>query len=330
MLNIKRKSLLIGIILLIVCYIFSGCNSATESELDVPKSDLEDVEKPMFTADGIRALSVVKQGKEIFSISYNPKEYKSDFDYWEISVPYNGLTCTNTEVMYKLFGIIAGMDFTNTVTLDKETVTGIADTNTTLSLEFIQSVGAEERGIADADNKATILIGNKDSNGNYYVAIQGYENQVYVVKQNIIDSVLSINPFDYILKISSLINNESITDIEITIGKENHVLAKNGNIYSFDKKEVEKKEFVTLFQDIQFVIIDSELESEIEQTDERKAILSIVYNRNTEEAPKITTSYYVLDETYCSVNINGMERFKVMKEDVQKLIKQILEWGQTP
>ena len=329
MLNKKQRSLLIGIILLIVCYIFSGCNSATESKLDVAESDLVDVEKPMFTADGIRALSVVKQGKEIFAISYNPKEYKSDFDYWEISVPYKGLTCTDTEVMYGLFGIIAGMDFTNTVSLDKDTVTGIADTDTTLSLEFVQPDGAKENGIADADKNATILIGNKDQDGNYYVAIRGYENQVYEVKQNIIDSVLSINPFDYILKISSLINNESITDIEIAIGKENHILAKNGDIYSFDKKEIEKKEFVILFQDIQFVIIDSELESEIEQTDERKAILSIVYNRDTKEAPKITTSYYVLDETYCSVNINGMERFKVMKEDAEKLIKEIKR-GQTP
>ena len=349
MLNRKLKAILLGIALLTIGTGIIGCSAATtetalkadagqESTADISDQEsasvkeavLEKVVKPSFTAEGIRALSVVNQGQETFAISYNPKAYKSEFDYWEISVPYEGLNCTDTEAIYKLYGILAGMDFSNEAAVAAGTDTGIEDTENIIALQFIQSDGTEDSASPDADSEAAILIGNEDGSGNYYAAVQGYEDKVYRFNKGIVDSALSINPFDYILKISTLVNIDSITDVEITVGEETHLISKEGESYKFDGKEVVKKEFTTLYQALQFIILDSELadvgekDSESQSaTDKRNPVLSIVYHRSSEEASEISVDYYELDKTGYSVETNGMERFRVPREDVDALVDTI-------
>jgi hypothetical protein len=321
----KRRNAIIIVILLL------GVGAALwigKSIID-KKADLKNVEQPQFTSDGIRALSIVNEGKEIFSIFYNPQDYKNDFDYWEIAVPYDGLTCTNTEEMDELYKTIAGMNFTNPIDLDKTIDTGIAKTENKINLEFVSSGQTDTIDTMEisenvnGDSKATILIGNQDVDGNYYVAIEGYEDQVYSVSEKIITAALSIEPFKYILNISCLINIESITDVEINIGKEAHIIAIDDDTYTFDKKQVEKKRFTTLFQRIQFVLLDSNIEDKIDQSEDKEPVLSIVYNRNSKDAPKIEVSYYKLDDTYYSVKANNKGYFKVLKEEVDTLITDL-------
>ena len=49
----------------------------------------------------IRRFSIVKYGEEVFQIKQEPADYKMDFDYWEITNPYDEIATVNTENMYE-------------------------------------------------------------------------------------------------------------------------------------------------------------------------------------------------------------------------------------
>ena len=58
----------------------------------------------------------------------------------------------------------------------------------------------------DADATATILIGNTDENGDYYACVKGYEEAVYLLSKESVNSLLELKPFNLILKIPALVN----------------------------------------------------------------------------------------------------------------------------
>ena len=51
--------------------------------------------------------------------------------------------------------------------------------------------------------------------------------------------------------------------------------------------------------------------------------LSVIYRRNTGDAPDVSVSYYPFDEEFVSVEIDGKERFLVSKEEIETVIEQI-------
>ena len=51
--------------------------------------------------------------------------------------------------------------------------------------------------------------------------------------------------------------------------------------------------------------------------------LEITFHRNSEKYPKIQMSYYMYDETYDLVDVNGNSYFLVKAEDVENLIKSV-------
>jgi hypothetical protein len=62
-------------------------------------SRLKQVEHPRMSTYGIRSFSIVKDGQEVFRIAQEPADYKMDFDYWEITNPYDEIATVNTENM---------------------------------------------------------------------------------------------------------------------------------------------------------------------------------------------------------------------------------------
>ena len=47
-----------------------------------------------------------------------------------------------------------------------------------------------------ADATATILIGNTDENGDYYACVKGYEEAVYLLSKESVNSLLELKPFN--------------------------------------------------------------------------------------------------------------------------------------
>lgn len=293
----------------------------TEEKAEEEKTvELEKTEHPAFTSDGIRKLVINRDGEEIFSLSKEPADYKMEFDYWEILNPYDETATVNTETMYKLFDVLSGFDFSTTAEVPDGTDTGVAGSTTTMQIDYTESTDTS----AEADKTVTLLLGNEDDLGNRYVAVAGYENEVYTIPSSTLEAIYNLNPFDYILKIPALVNIDTVESIDIKTKESAYTMKiKDGKYYMGDK-EVEKETFTTLYQALLNVMLDSNLDTP-KADNEKEEVLSMVFHRNTKEAPEITLTYSTYDGNYDSVAVNGKERYLVKNSDVNSLVKQIAE-----
>ena len=293
-----------------------------QTEDKTENTDLKTVEHPRMSAYSIRRFSIVKDGEEVFQIKQEPADYKMDFDYWEITNPYDEIATVNTENMYEMFGVLVDFDLSNGVDA-ADADTGLDKTQTYFTVDFVNTVNDDTaRETQDADAAATILIGNTDDNGDYYACVKGYEDAVYLLPKESVNSLLELKPFNLLLKIPALVNIDTLDSVDMNIGKKTYTMKLDGGDYKFGKKTVKKEKFTELYQAIQSVMLDSEIE-ETKDAADKEEVLTVTFHRNTEEAPEVTLKYYTYDDTYDSVEINGTERFLVKAEDVDALVKQI-------
>lgn len=295
---------------------------ADQTDDKTENTDLKTVEHPRMSAYSIRRFSIVKDGEEVFQIKQEPADYKMDFDYWEITNPYDETATVNTENMYEMFGVLAAFDLSNGVDA-ANTDTGLDNTKTYFTVDFVNTVNDDTaKETQDADATATILIGNTDENGDYYACVKGYEEAVYMLSKESVNSLLELKPFNLILKIPALVNIDTLGSADMTIGKKTYTMKLDGSDYKFEKKTVKKEKFTELYQALQSIMLDSEVE-ETKDAADKEEVLTVTFHRNTEEAPEVTLKYYTYDDTYDSLEINGTERFLVKAEDVDALVKQI-------
>ena len=299
----------------------AGDETADKAEDTAETTELKNVEHPRMSTYSIRSFSIVKDGEEVFQIKQEPADYKMDFDYWEITNPYDEIATVNTENMYEMFGVLVDFDLSNGVDA-ADADTGLDKTQTYFTVDFVNTVNDDNaRETQDADATATILIGNTDDNGDYYACVKGYEDAVYLLSKESVNSLLELKPFNLILKIPALVNIDTLDSVDMTIGKKTYTMKLDGGDYKFGKKTVKKEKFTELYQALQSVMLDSEIEETKDAAE--KEVLTVTFHRNTEEAPEVNLKYYTYDDTYDSVEINGTERFLVKSEDVDALVKQI-------
>lgn len=300
----------------------AGDETADKAEDTAETTELKNVEHPRMSTYSIRSFSIVKDGEEVFQIKQEPADYKIDFDYWEITNPYDEIATVNTENMYEMFGVLVDFDLSNGVDA-ADADTGLDKTQTYFTVDFVNTVNDDTaRETQDADAAATILIGNTDDNGDYYACVKGYEDAVYLLPKESVNSLLELKPFNLLLKIPALVNIDTLDSVDMNIGKKTYTMKLDGGDYKFGKKTVKKEKFTELYQAIQSVMLDSEIE-ETKDAADKEEVLTVTFHRNTEEAPEVTLKYYTYDDTYDSVEINGTERFLVKAEDVDALVKQI-------
>ena len=251
-----------------------------QTEDKTENTDLKTVEHPRMSAYSIRRFSIVKDGEEVFQIKQEPADYKMDFS--------NGVDAANTD-------------------------TGLDNTKTYFTVDFVNTVNDDTaKETQDADATATILIGNTDENGDYYACVKGYEEAVYLLSKESVNSLLELKPFNLILKIPALVNIDTLDSVDMSIGKKTYTMKLDGSDYKFTE----------LYQALQSIMLDSEVE-ETKDAADKEEVLTVTFHRNTEEAPEVTLKYFAYDDTYDSLEINGTERFLVKAEDVDALVKQI-------
>ena len=267
---------------------------ADQTDDKTENTDLKTVEHPRMSAYSIRRFSIVKDGEEVFQIKQEPADYKMDFDYWEITNPYDETATVNTENMYEMFGVLAAFDLSNGVDA-ANTDTGLDNTKTYFTVDFVNTVNDDTaKETQDADATATILIGNTDENGDYYACVKGYEEAVYLLSKESVNSLLELKPFNLILKIPALVNIDTLDSVDMSIGKKTYTMKLDGSDYKFGKKTVKKEKFTELYQALQSIMLDSEVE-ETKDAADKEEVLTVTFHRNTEEAPEITLKYFAFD-----------------------------------
>lgn len=135
--KVKNKKLA-GICFLMAAGLLAG------SSVQEAKAESVSQEPSWFTAGTIRSLALTRDGEEIFRISNEPADYKLDFDYWEILNPYDENATVDTQVMYELFEAVAAFDFSEAAETEPGTDTGIEDTETWLTVDFINTSDVAE------------------------------------------------------------------------------------------------------------------------------------------------------------------------------------------
>lgn len=339
--NWTEKVTQAGCCLCLAALLMTGCNRENdrenrvdtkkrieaESKNDAERAEIQMLSNPSFIQAGIRKVILTKNGEEIFQLSNEPADYKMEFDYWEVLKPYDETMTVNTEEMYRLFDALCEFDFQTPVAIADGTDTGLEDSETFISLEFVNTLDEEEaKSTKYADSGIEIILGNEDGAGYRFAAVKGQPNEVYKLSSDIISAIYNLQPFDYILKIPALIDINTVENIQILTEEKNYKMSVDTEkeIYRLGKRQVEKEVFTKLYQVLASVMLEKEPEID---TKEGKPILTVVYHRNRQDAPDIQIDYYEYEEdaTHCLVEINETQKFLVKKVDVETLIKQIKE-----
>jgi len=292
-------------------------NHLEEWQRELPK----DAEYGGVGANAIRGLKVQKEGKTVFAVSYEPREGKETFDYWDISVPYRSLVSVNTEELYNLLGTAVLMAWGEADGISMEEA-GVADSETSVFLAYCKEQSAEEKGAAQPTASQTLLIGDEDGKGSYYAAMEG-SDKVGLVNKLLMDELLNVDPYQYILKIPTLISVDTVRKIQISSGEESHVMEQGQQTWKLDGSEVSQKEYQTLYGALLDVMLTGEKQGDTEDKEERTPVLTIQFIRNMQEASDVEVKYYEYDDENMSVSVNGQENFLVEKESVLALKKRI-------
>lgn len=330
----RKKSVVILFVILVLGGLLPGCASSVnrlqqpqikeiENHLEEWQRELsQDKELSAINVKGIRGLSVQKDGETIFAVSYEPREGKQSFDYWDISIPYQSQVSVNTEELYDLLGTAALLGFEDAGEISFEDA-GISGSTTSIFLAYNQEQGSADKGSAQPTKARTILIGREDGQGHYYAAYKGLE-QVMLADQSFVDLILNVEPYQYILKIPVLVSVDTIEKVQILYGEKQHIMEQSENTWKMDDKEVSQEDFHTFYGEILDVMLTGEREKIAEE--ERTPVLTVQYIRNMEQVSDIEVKYFPYDEQSMSVSVNGEENFLVDKKQVQTLLDHIDKW----
>ena len=330
----NTRKMIMAVIICLVILIITGCDGKRE-ENDVrspsqggeqtAEKKLRQEAAPQFIPNGIRSVSLKKDGQEFLHISKEPAEYKMSFDYWEILNPYDENAVMNTEVMFEMFEELCSLSFTNAAPIEEGTDTGIQDSDMGITIEYVDTTDdSYAKSVNPADTEAEIILGKEDGNGGRYAAITGNEEEVFILPEDTLQMIYAKKPFDYILKIPVLISADTVEAVEISADGEKYEIEVDAakDSYRFGKKRVKKEEFTALYQAISGIKLVSETDQE-ESSRKEEPRLSVIYRRNTEDAPDVCVSYYPFDEEFVSAEIDGKERFLVSKEEIEAVMEQI-------
>lgn len=335
-LRIKRNLLATGAAVLLLSSCCVGCgqkeepilkeitaeqipNHLAQWEEELPR----DTEFSQIDRKAIRGLTIQKGNDTAFAISYEPREYKESYDYWDISIPYKSLVSVNTEEMYELFGTAGMLLGTEVSGVDLETA-GLNDEAASIFIAYDATQRNDEKGQAQPTGSRMILVGNEDGQDHYYVSLQG-SDKIFVMDKRFLDELLNIDPYQYILKIPVLVHINSVSEVNISMDDKVHSISRQEDEWLMDGRKVEQDKAQKCYSRLMGMILAKELPEGFEPEEGREPVLVIQYIRNIEEAPDIELRYYEYDEEYFSVSVNGEEHFLVEKESVYDLKGNIEE-----
>lgn len=260
---------------------------------------------------------VRKGGGDVLAVSYEPREEKEAFDYWDISVPYQSLVSVNTEELYQLFElavqITGGEHKSEDISLQEA---GLERSGTSIFIAYNSEQQEGEKGVPEPTAARNILIGKEDGKGNYYAVSEG-EQRVYLVDKAMTDAVLNADPYQYILKIPVLVSVNSVSQVNILLpDEETHVMKQSEDKWFIDQEEVEKEKFQEQYGKLLGIMITGELPENLKPDTDREPVLTLQFLRNAKGASDIEVKYYEYDKEHMSVSVNGMERFLVDASDM--------------
>lgn len=193
-----------------------------------------------------------------------------------------------------------------------------------------------------------LLIGDMDNSGNnYYVKTQD-SNAVYLMNNSNVEKLININSYDNVYNIINSVSIDTVDSIDLIVnGDEKHKLSitreekevKNEDIndktedetkteeiakYYKDNKEIKESDFKELYNKIISITLEGEI-TDKSLIDKNAKILSVIYNRNTDDKfKKYTIEYYKYNDNFYCVNYNGGINFLVDKRTIDEICQGLI------
>lgn len=301
----------------------TAANRREENSLEGWKVSLPEGSPEELTAQALRGVSVTRSGELYFAVSYEPRVYKNSFDCWAISEPYQSMVAVDTEAMYEYFQILADMELSPVDDITREQA-GTDEASDTVFAAYY-SGQTETGGQAEPDRGITYYFGRQDEEGNYYVEAGG---KIWLADGNMAERLFAAVPYDCVLKVVSVVSVETVSKVTIEFADNRYEMRLDGGTFQWNGRNVDSAEFYELYTALMSVFIEKELPRE-EQGNTgaagKELLMSVVYERNMEDAPTITQNYYAYDDIYASVQVNGTEFFLVSRAELQQLQRRIAE-----
>lgn len=330
MIRLCRKILAGGLLLSLVLSV--GCGQKKQEEATEPpqieenslavwETSLEEGHPRELSAEGIRGVSVVGEGTPLFAVSYEPRAYKNSFDCWAVSVPYQSMAVVDTEAMYAYFHILADMELTPAGDVTREQA-GLTDCGNTVYAAYYKEQ-TPEGGQAAPDRGICYRFGNRTGEGDRYVEAGG---EIWVADAEVVEKIFSVNPYDCILKVVSVVKMETVSGVDVTFAGQSFEMEISEGKFRLDGKEMDSGDFYDLYTGLMSIFIEKELPEGGGVKGERELLMTVTYHRNMAQAPEIRQCYYRYDENYASVQVNGTEFFLVSREaleEIQMLFKNL-------
>lgn len=308
----------------ILCLSGCGTEEQERKELNIFEEDsaMQEWKDTLPVSEGavqsgaVRGLSVENDGEEVFTVAYSPREYKSSFAWWEITAPYPAQTTVNTETLYALLEQLDGLELAEDDSGKTAEEAGISDSGS--SITIVQSRDEQQ---AEADSILRFRIGDSDGSGHVYAAVEDSDT-VGLLPETAVSALLSVDPYNYILKIPVLPDISTVSDVEVEKSGELYTMSLKDGEYRMDSRQVDEEEYNTAYQKLLGILITGELpEGEAAGTEE-EPILTLRFFRNTDEASDIEVVYYPYDDSHAAISINDTEFFLADLDEVENVCEE--------
>ncbi len=308
---------------------------------------------PSITAENITSLDVApKDGKE-FQVAYEPDspyDYSGFSDYI-IKKPYSTPVAADIDSLNTLFANYTAMSFSScedykaadlskygldkpayTIAIgyyeEQKSDTGSTDTSKS-STDSTDSKSTDKT--AKVSKSLTLLIGNANDDGDYYVKTPD-SNAVNVMSKSTVDKLVNIDAYSNTYKYTNLINIENVDSVDIASEGTTHTLTikretKKENdkdvttaTYTVDGKKAEEDAFKKIYS----VVITPKTGREIPAADLNKGKnetpdLTLTFHLNTSDTPYVV-QFKPYDDSYDIVNTNGTELFLTDARNVKAVL----------
>ena len=143
-----------------------------------------------------------------------------------------------------------------------------------------------------------------------------------LLPETAVSALLSVDPYNYILKIPVLPDISTVSDVEVEKSGELYTMSLKDGEYRMDSRQVDEEEYNTAYQKLLGILITGELpEGEAADTEE-EPILTLRFFRNTDEASDIEVVYYPYDDSHAAISINDTEFFLADLDEVENVCEE--------
>lgn len=351
---------------------------------------------PTITATNITNINVVKDGTNIFKADYDQSAADAGEYYaWKISKPYNTVQKGDPTKFDSYFENYSSVSLGECVDYKGSDLSkyGLDNPSATIDLSYYtettEDISSTEEGVdtatdtssdSSADSEAesltsenedtketttvrteyklTILVGNKNDDGDYYVQVKAdgreYENAVYTIATSSIDAMLDITPYDFVTNLVQLVDITTLDTLAIKANGKTYTLAVTPNpdkdtkvndeadnsedsktddeeteeasesLYYYNGNEVEETAFKNLYQELIGITTSGEIKEEVNDS---TPVYEFYFTRSSNALEDLHVMYLPYDGVnFYRVSINGEENFLVEKAAVDKVIKELAEF----